>query len=132
MSIQRKDTHFLLILNDHGSHLTPEFNQLCMENNIVSLYMLSHLSHLLQSLNVSVFAVLKHLYEDLIEQQMCLGFNTIQKADFLNVYFTARKKIFTSQNIQSSFIATGISLYNFDQIIQKLDIQLCTSILSES
>ena len=63
---------------------------------------------------------------------MHLDFNTIQKTDFLNVYFTARKKIFTFQNIQNDFIATGISLYNFDQIIQKLDIQLHTSIFSEN
>ena len=63
---------------------------------------------------------------------MQLEFNIIQKADFLDVYSTARKKIFTSQNIQSSFIATGISLYNPDQIIQKLNIQLHTSTLSRS
>ena len=99
VSVWRKDTHFLLILNSCESHLTPEFNWLCIKNNIVPLCMLSHSSHLLQSLNVSVFAMLKCLYKDLIKQQMCLDFNTIQKADFLNVYSIAKKKVFTSQNI---------------------------------
>ena len=56
---------------------------------------------------------------------MRLGFNTIQKADFLDAYPTARKEAFTPQNIQSSFIATGIKPYDPDQVIQKLDIQLC-------
>ena len=54
VSVQRKGTHALLILDGHGSHLMPEFDQLCTENNIVTLCMPPYSSHLLQPLDVSV------------------------------------------------------------------------------
>jgi hypothetical protein len=37
----------LLILDGHGSHATPEFDQYCTENKIISLCMPAHTSHLL-------------------------------------------------------------------------------------
>jgi hypothetical protein len=49
----------MLILDGHASHLTPEFDRACTENNIIQICMLSHSSHLLQPLDVSCFAVLK-------------------------------------------------------------------------
>jgi hypothetical protein len=52
----------LLILDGHGSHSGPEFDQFCTENSIISLYMLPHSSHLLQPLNVSCFFPLKRAY----------------------------------------------------------------------
>jgi hypothetical protein len=41
----------LLILDGHGSHSGPEFDQFCTENSIIPLYMPPHSSHLLQPLN---------------------------------------------------------------------------------
>ncbi|KAI2791755.1 hypothetical protein POX_c04633 [Penicillium oxalicum] len=52
----------LLILDGHGSHLTPQFDRICAENDIIPLCMPSHSSHLLQPLDVGCFAVLKRAY----------------------------------------------------------------------
>ena len=52
----------LLILDGHSSHATAEFDRFCMERRIIPLYMPSHSSHILQSLDVSCFSPLKHLY----------------------------------------------------------------------
>ena len=52
----------LLILDGHGSHTTPKFNQYCIENKIISLCMPAHTSHLLQPLDVSCFSLLKTAY----------------------------------------------------------------------
>ena len=52
----------LLILDGHGSHATVGFDRFCMEKKIIPLYMPPHSSHLLQPLDVSCFAPLKHLY----------------------------------------------------------------------
>jgi hypothetical protein len=52
----------LLILNGHGSHVTPEFNKYYAENKIITHYILAHTSHLLQPLNVSYFSPLKRAY----------------------------------------------------------------------
>jgi hypothetical protein len=52
----------LLILDGHGSHLTPQFDRICAENDIIPLFMPAHSSHLLQPLDVGCFAVLKRAY----------------------------------------------------------------------
>lgn len=39
--------YLLLILDGHGSHLNPDFDRLCMENDIISLFMPVYISHLL-------------------------------------------------------------------------------------
>jgi hypothetical protein len=57
----------MLILDGHGSHLTAEFDYICIENHIIPICMPPHSSHLLQSLDVSCFAVLKRQYGQLVE-----------------------------------------------------------------
>ena len=57
----------LLILDGHGSHLTPQFDQICNQNNIVPICMPAHSSHLLQPLDVGCFAVLKRTYGRLVD-----------------------------------------------------------------
>ena len=57
----------LLILDGHGSHLTPVFDQFCTEHKIVPLYMPPHSSHILQPLDVGCFSVLKRSYGHQIE-----------------------------------------------------------------
>ena len=52
----------LLILDGHGSYTTPKFNQYCIENKIITLYMPAYILHLLQPLNVGCFSSLKVVY----------------------------------------------------------------------
>ena len=42
----------LLILDGHGSHLTPQFDQICEQNKIIPICMPAHASHLLQPLDL--------------------------------------------------------------------------------
>jgi hypothetical protein len=58
----------MLILDSHGSHLTPEFDHACTENHIIPIYMPVHLLYLLQPLDVSCFAILKQQYGQLVKQ----------------------------------------------------------------
>lgn len=116
----------LLVLDGHGSHLTPEFDQVCAENNIIPICMPAHSSHVLQPLDVGCFAVLKRSYGRLVENKMRLGINHIDKLDFLNAYPTARAEAFQSQTIQNSFAATGLAPYDPERVLSKLDIVLRT------
>ncbi|KAL1963753.1 hypothetical protein VTN77DRAFT_7819 [Rasamsonia byssochlamydoides] len=84
----------------------------------------AHSSHLLQPLNVSIFAPLKDGYGGLVEQQMQYGFNHIEKLDFLEAYPIARIMAFKAQTIQNGFAATGIHPFNPERVIQKLHVQL--------
>jgi len=54
-------TH-LLILNGHYSHITLEFCQYAIENNIELLCFPSHTTHLLQPLDVDLFGPLQKYY----------------------------------------------------------------------
>jgi hypothetical protein len=47
----------LLILDGHGSHLTPGFDKACRDNDIIAICMPAHSSHLLQPLDVGCFAL---------------------------------------------------------------------------
>ncbi|EED15788.1 pogo transposable element, putative [Talaromyces stipitatus ATCC 10500] len=108
----------MLILDGHGSHLTPEFDHIfCMP---------PHSSHLLQPLDVGCFAVLKRHYGQLVEQRMRLGFNHIDKMDFLTAFPQARTVAYKAQTIRNSFTATGLVPFNPDRVIQQLNIRLKT------
>jgi hypothetical protein len=116
----------MLILDGHGSHLTPQFDQICTENHIIPVCMPPHSSHLLQPLDVSCFAVLKRQYGQLVEQRMRLGFNHIDKHDFLTAFPTARMMAYKAENIRNGFAATGLVPFDPNRVYQQLDTQIRT------
>src|SRR5450432_3294350 len=52
--------------------------------------------------------------------------NHIDKQDFLLAYSIARNETMTSANIQASFAATGVLLYDLDRVLEKLNTQIRT------
>jgi DDE superfamily endonuclease/Tc5 transposase DNA-binding domain/helix-turn-helix, Psq domain len=121
-----KGNYRLLILDGHGSHLTPKFDEICSQNDIIPICMPAHSSHLLQPLDIGCFAVLKRSYGQLVEAKMRLGFNKIDKLDFLEAYPHARNNAFKPEIIKSSFAAAGLVPYDPDRVISKLSIRLRT------
>jgi hypothetical protein len=116
----------LLILDGHGSHLTPQFDRICAENNIIPLCMPAHSSHLLQPLDVGCFAPLKRAYGRFVSDLARCGYNHIDKLDFLADYPRARAEAFKLQTIQTSFAATGITPFEPERVLSKLNISLHT------
>ena len=121
-----KGVYRLLILDGHGSHITPEFDLFCKDHSIITLCMPPHSSHLLQPCDVGCFAVLKRSYGRQIEGYMRNGVNHIDKQDFLEAYYTARTETMNSANIHSSFAATGLVPYDPERVLSKLHTQLKT------
>jgi hypothetical protein len=76
----------LLVLDGHGSHLTAQFDRICAENDIIPLCMPAHSSHILQPLDIGCFAVLKRAYSRFISDLARVGYNHIDKLDFLEDY----------------------------------------------
>ncbi|EED15968.1 conserved hypothetical protein [Talaromyces stipitatus ATCC 10500] len=107
-------TYIMLILDGHGSHLTAEFDRTCTEHKIIP------------PLDVGCFAVLKRHYGQLVEQRMRLGFNHIDKIDYLTAFPSARMMAYKAQTIRNSFAATGLVPFNPDRVLQHLNIQLKT------
>jgi hypothetical protein len=116
----------LLILDGHGSHSGPEFDQFCTENSIIPLYMPPHSSHLLQPLDVSCFSPLKQAYRKQVEKKMGLGINHIDKDEFLTIYSSVHTEALNEKNIQSGFRATGLVPYDPEQVLSRLNIQMKT------
>jgi hypothetical protein len=116
----------LLILDGHGSHLTPEFDRMCTENDIIPLCMPAHSSHLLQPLDVGCFAVLKRAYSRFVSDLARNAYNHIDKLDFLADYPRAREEAFQPRIIRNSFAATGIVPVDAERVLPKLNISLRT------
>ncbi|KAL1986329.1 hypothetical protein VTN96DRAFT_6561 [Rasamsonia emersonii] len=85
-----------------------------------------HSSHLIQPLDISCFAVLKRAYGHLMEDNMQLGINHIDKLDFLEAHPKACVKAFKSENIKNGFAATGLVPFQRDWVLLQLNIQLKT------
>ena len=110
-------THRLLVLDGHGSYINPEFDQFCLDYQIIIIYMLAHLSHLLQPLDVGCFLALKQAYGHSVEQMMYHGVNHINKHEFLPLYIQARQLALYQNNIQAGFVATRLVLYSPNRVL---------------
>jgi len=116
----------LLILDGHGSHLTPEFDKFCTEHRILTECMPPHSSHYLQPLDVSCFAVLKRVYGDLVKSMTMLGVYHIDKPRFLELLLEARRTTFSAKNITSGFRATGLLPFDPNQVLSRLQTKIRT------
>jgi hypothetical protein len=116
----------LLILDGHESHHSLEFQELCKENNIFTLCMPPHSSHLLQPLDVGCFSPLKRAYSREIEALIRHHINHITKLEFLPSFKAAFQQSFTSANICSAFRGAGLVPLQPDVVLSKLDVQLRT------
>ncbi|RJE17446.1 Pogo transposable element, partial [Aspergillus sclerotialis] len=116
-----KGKYRLLILDGHGSHLTPQFDQICSENAIIPLRMPAHSSHLLQPLDIGCFATLKRSYGRVIESQARTGYNYIDKLDFLAAYLEARVEAYKSETIRNSFASAGLVPLNAERVLFKAE-----------
>jgi DDE superfamily endonuclease len=112
----------ILILDGHGSHLTPPFVEFCDQHKISILCMPAHTSHRLQPLDVSVFASLKHWYRRETDSRMRVSHVAVPKAAFIQIYEKARPKALTVHNVQSGFRKTGLIPYAPGMVIRQLPI----------
>ena len=60
----------------------------------------------------------------MVENKIRLGFNHIDKLDFLEAFSQARAQIYTTSNICSGFSATGLIPFNSERVLSQLNIQL--------
>jgi hypothetical protein len=120
----------MLILDGHESHVSAEFEQYCKENNIIPISMPPHSSHLLQPLDVALFSLLKRAYGDEINLFIRASINHITKSEFFIAFKAAHDKVFTEENMKAGFRGAGISPWNPDSVISKLDVRLQTPVQS--
>ena len=116
----------ILIMDGHESHNSLQFQDFCKDNNIVTICMPLHSSHLLQLLDVGCFGLLKKAYGKQVKHMIRNGINHITKLEFLPALWAAIEVTFTPSNIKGGFRGTGLVPFDLKVVISKLDIQLRT------
>ena len=112
----------LLILDGHGSHISFEFIQYCIDSGIHLICLPAHSTHLLQPLDVGLFSPYQHFYGLAVDNHIRSGQSQegIRKAVFIPFLTEACTKTMTSHSIQQAFTATGIWPLNLRRVLGKL------------
>jgi DDE superfamily endonuclease len=83
--------------------------RLCLENKIILLYLPPHTSHVLQPLDLSIFASFKALYKKAARKLIgSADLTRVSKAQFIQIYFEIRPKCMSSSNIEGGWRKSGI------------------------
>jgi hypothetical protein len=98
----------MLIMDGHSSHVTARVISFCMQNAIDLLIMPPHCSHVLQPLDVSVFAPLKRALGKETDKVARLDSSRIARVQWTEMYIRAHKTAFSMSNICSGWRATGL------------------------
>lgn len=108
-----KENPTLLLLDNHGSHLSVEALDLAAENGVTLPSFPPHCSHRMQPLDVSVYGPLKIYYrsecDSFLSQNMGEGLHIRQIAGLVAKALT---KALLPSNIINGFRATGIYPFN--------------------
>jgi len=116
----------LLILDGHESHLNQEFKDYCLENKILTLCMPPHSSHILQPLDVVCFSLLKLKYSQRVRDLARKRIFHINKEGFLPAFRDAFFNVFTTENCQKAFEASGLVPINAQVVLDRLQVRLRT------
>jgi hypothetical protein len=103
-----------------------EFESYCRDNDIKTLCMPPHSSHILQPLDVGVFGPLKKAYGRQIEHLMKARVTHITKEDFFPAFLEAFNASLTEENIQGGFRGAGLVPLDVERVLSRLDVRLST------
>jgi hypothetical protein len=100
-------------MDGYGSHVAINFLWHCKQNKIHLLFLPAHTSHVLQPLDLGVFAPLKSRYRSKIAALASLDdASPIKKQRFITCYNSARKETFTPRLLRTGWQAAGLYPYN--------------------
>jgi hypothetical protein len=116
-----RTSYCLLILDGHGSHLTKDFSDFCHNNKILIMIFPPHSTHMLQPLDVVMFAPLARHYSTRLSEHLHggQGLLHVKKGDFTDLFWPAYKASFTRSNILKAFEATGVNPDNSEVILKR-------------
>ena len=116
----------VLILDQHESHVSTDFQQYCAQHSIITISLPPHSSHITQPLDIGIFSPLKRAHSTEINVFIQAHINHITKVEFLSAYHTAYNKVISKENIAGSFRGAGLIPHNPEAVISKLDVRIWT------
>ena len=84
----------------------------------------AHSFYILQPLNITLYSPLKRAYDYQINFFIRVSINYITKSKFFIAYLVIYNIIFTKKNMKAEFRGAGISPWDPDSVISKLDVHL--------
>ncbi|KAI7722002.1 hypothetical protein KC353_g885 [Hortaea werneckii] len=105
---QDPTTRRLLIMDGHSSHVTASVIAFCMENAIDLLILPPHTSHILQPLDVGVFAPLKRALASETDAALRLDAGRIARVQWVEMYIRARQRALNKHNVLSGWRSAGL------------------------
>jgi len=114
--ICQKDEYQMLLIDDHAFHIATQMIDYCISQKIILLCLSTHITHLLQLLDVEVFASLTTAYKFHVQwiTQLEISYS-INKTNFLEIYQQTRHEAITSLNIRKSW--TAMKLLSFSSAL---------------
>jgi hypothetical protein len=110
----------LLICDGHDIHISADFIYHCIQNDIILMLLPPHASHLMQPLDVGVFAPLKRAMAGFLDRLFRTGIATLQKVEWFECFLKAHEKAVTCNNIMGGWRGSGIYPLNPLKVLQKL------------
>lgn len=113
----------IVFLDGHSSHLTMHLGMFCKEHQIILVCLFPNTTHILQPLDVSVFAPLKAKWKSTVRQwRVDNDGKEICKQDVPTVLHTILKNSNFTNSIKSGFRVCGLFPWNADNV----DYSKCT------
>jgi hypothetical protein len=98
---------FCLYVNEHNSHYTQGFLEYAHAHQIIVFCYPAHTTHLLQGLDVVVFAVLKRMLSDEHDCWECEMGEMVNKSNFLGIYGWAHLHALHQRSLSQPFERLG-------------------------
>ncbi|EDN07049.1 predicted protein [Histoplasma mississippiense (nom. inval.)] len=113
-------SHRLLLMDNHGSHLTEEFIQYCDLHKIILFGFPSHTSHILQPLDGVPFQQYKHYHTKAVNEAARYGYEQYGGRQFLANLESVRLQAFKPGTVRAGFADRGMYPVNRDIILNRL------------
>ena len=112
----------LLLMDNHGSHETPEFVKLANDNHILPYPLIAHLTHCMQPLDVGIFQPYKHWHDVAIQDALANLDIEYGIRSFLRDLPTIRENTFKKRTIRHAFRDSGMWPIDVKQCLKQLKI----------
>lgn len=119
-SKRQQSPYRLLLMDNHGSHLTLQFLEFCSEKRIIPFTFPPHLTHRLQPLDLIPFQQYKLHHGRAVNHAARMGAETFDKIDFLGAIENIRQRTFRSHIIKAGWRAAGIRPDRSAEVIREI------------
>lgn len=122
----------LLLMDNHGSHLTFEFWNRCEAANIILFPLPPHSTHKLQPLDVGIFQLYKHYHQAHLQHMIEKGVLNYDKPEFLKGLHKVRKRAMRPRLILSAWAKCGLVPYKPAVVLDALEDPLSSALNPEA